>query len=400
MSDDDLQRAKAFFLQGLQALEHANWPAAEQLFEQALALAPGRISVMQNLGITRVRLQRHAQAEPLLRAVVAQEPQQLEVWETLAEAQMALGQIEAAAHSYAQCLALGANSATLHGQHAQCLARLGRVTEAEQAYRQALQLAPGNTQALTELGGLYREAGRYAEAADCFRQALAHGGDRTLLEYFLAAVTAQADVAAPPRQYVQTLFDQYADEFDTHLVSQLGYRGHQRLIDLLPPEAAGPQARVLDLGCGTGLCGAQVRARAQYLVGVDLSPAMVEKARARAVYDALHVADIHDFLATPQDAYDLVLAADVFIYVGPLEQAFGLLTTRLRPGGWLAFTVEDAPADQTVQLLPSLRYAHSPTYLQDLARRHGFKVMASHEDAIRYDQQRPVPGRYVYLRRG
>ncbi len=400
MSDDDLHRAKTFFLQGLQALEETDWLAAEKLFEQALALAPGRTSVMQNLGITRVRLQRHAQAEPLLRAVLADDPTLPEVWQTLAEAQMALGQTEAAAHSYAQCLALGPGSATLLAQQAQCLTRLSRWVEAEQAYRAALQLAPGNVQALTELGGLYREAGRFEEAASCFKQALAHGGDAELLGYFLAAVTPQAALAAPPRQYVQTLFDQYADEFDTHLVDQLGYRGHQRLIDHLPPEASAQAQRVLDLGCGTGLCGAQVRARAQHLVGVDLSPAMVEKARARAVYDALHVADIHDFLATARETYDLVLAADVFIYVGPLEQAFALLATRMRPGGWLAFTVEDAPAGQGVQLLPSLRYAHAPDYLQDLAQRHGFTLAASHEDAIRYDQQRPVMGRYVYLRRG
>lgn len=399
MSADPLEQAKAAFLQGLHTLEAGDWQAAEGHFERALALAPGRISVMQNLGITRVRLRRYAEAEPLLRDTLAAEPEQLGAWLALAEAQLELGHLEAAASSFERCFALGDASATLRAQYAQCLARLGRIPEAIRAYQEALARDARHTAALTELGSLYREAGQFEQAVACFQQALDNGADPDVVAYFLAAVTQQADVPTPPRQYVRQLFDQYAEEFDAHLVDQLGYQGHRLLIDRLPPEAGTRFARALDLGCGTGLCGAHVRSRVDHLVGVDLAPAMVDKARQRAVYDALHVGDIHDFLATAQDPYELVLAADVFIYVGALERAFELLATRMRKGGWLAFTVEDAAPDQTVQLLPSLRYAHSPAYLQDLADRHGYDMVSSHEEAIRFDQQRPVHGRYVYLRR-
>jgi predicted TPR repeat methyltransferase len=399
MSADPLEQAKAAFLQGLHTLEAGDWQTAEGHFERALELAPGRVSVMQNLGITRVKLQRYAEAEPLLRATLAAEPDQAGAWLALAEAQMALARFEAAARSFEHCLALGETSAALHAQHAQCLARLGRIPEAMQAYQEALKLDANHTRTLTELGGLYREAGQFEQAATCFQRALDSGGDPEVLTYFLAAVTHKEGVATPPQQYVKQLFDDYADEFDAHLVQQLGYQGHQLLIDRLPPEAGPRFHRVLDMGCGTGLCGAHVRARADHLSGVDISPAMVDKARLRAVYDTLQVGDIHDFLATPQAPYDLVLAADVFIYVGALEQVFGLLATRMRQGSWLAFTVEDAAPGQTVQLLPSLRYAHSPAYLQELAQRHGYDMVSSHEEAIRFDQERPVHGRYVYLRR-
>lgn len=398
MSADPLEQAKAAFLQGLHTLEAGDWPAAESHFERALALAPGRISVMQNLGITRVKLQRYAEAEPLLRAALAAEPDQAGAWLALAEAQQGLERFDAAISSLERCFALGSDTATLRAQYAQCLARLGRIPEAMQAYQDALQRDANHTATLTELGGLYREAGQFEQAAACFQRALDSGGDPEVLRYFLAAVTHKEDVASPPQQYVRQLFDDYAEAFDTHLVQQLGYQGHQLLIDRLPPEAGPRFPRVLDLGCGTGLCGAHVRARADHLSGVDISPAMVDKARRRAVYDALHVGDIHDFLVTAQEPYDLVLAADVFIYVGALEQVFGLLATRMRKGGWLAFTVEDAAPGQTVQLLPSLRYAHSPAYLQELAQRHGYDMVSSHEEAIRFDQQRPVHGRYVYLK--
>ena len=399
MNADTMAQARTLFMQGLQALEQEDWPAAEQHFVEALTLAPGRPSVMQNLGITRARLGRHAEAEPLLRAALEADPQQAEGWLALARTQLVLEQLEAAVVSYARCFALGVSSASLHAQHAQCLARLGRVPEAIQAYEQALALDGQLVQARTALGGLYRESGRYEEAADCFRQALADGDDPELLRYFLAAVTDEQGVSTPPPQYVRQLFDDYAADFDSHLVDQLDYQGHRVLVDRLPVPPDTRFVRTLDLGCGTGLCGAHVRSRTAHLSGIDIAPAMIAKARERGVYDTLHAGDLHEWLATSQETYDLVLAADVFIYVGALERVFGLLAQRMRAGGWLAFTVEDALDGQDVALLPSLRYAHALNYLRTLAERHGFDTVAAHEHTIRCDQQRPVPGRYVYMQR-
>jgi predicted TPR repeat methyltransferase len=399
MSDNDLEQAKTCFLRGLQAFEAADWAQAQTHFEQALVWAPGRTSVMQNLGITRLRLGRYAEAEPLLRTVLAAEPDQADAWQALALTQLQLQQLEEACGSYERCFALGMRSAELYAQYAQCLTRQGRIAEALQAYQDALARDANHVPALTELGSLYREAGLYDKAAHCFRQALAQGADPDIVGYFLAAVTKQEGVSTPPRQYVQQLFDEYAGEFDAHLVTQLGYRGHQALIDRLPPTAGPRFSRALDLGCGTGLCGAYVRSRVDDLAGVDLSPAMVEKARQRAVYDSLYAGDLCDFLAQPQAPYDLVLAADVFIYVGALDRVFGLLATRMHSGSWLAFTVEAAAAAQSVELLPSLRYAHSAPYLEELAQRHGFETMAVHDEPIRFDQQRAVQGQYIYLKR-
>lgn len=399
MTPDTLEQAKAAFLQGLHALENQEWTTAERHFETALALAPGRPSVMHNLGITRAHLGRHAEAEPLLRAALEAEPQQAEGWLALARSQLTLDQLEAAVTSYARCFALGLSSAALQAQQAQCLARLGRLPEAIQAYQRALAQDDKLVAARTALGSLYRESGRYDEAAACFRRALADGDDPELLRYYLAAVTQQDGVLTPPPQYIRQLFDDYAADFDAHLVDQLGYQGHRVLVDRLPAPPDSRFARTLDLGCGTGLCGAHVRARTEHLSGIDIAPAMIVKAQERGVYDFLHAGDLHAWLVTSQEAYDLVLAADVFIYVGDLERVFGLLAQRMRTGAWLAFTVEDAAPGQDIHLLPSLRYAHALDYLRALAERHGFDTVAAYEHTIRCDQQRPVPGRYVYMQR-
>jgi predicted TPR repeat methyltransferase len=413
MSTSPTEQAKTLFQQGLSHTQAGDWVAAEQLFEQALALVPGRPSVMQNLGIARVVLKRHAEAEPLLRAALdphaPASPETLGAWRALAQAQLALAQYQPAVTSLERCFALGETAAIPRAQYAQCLSRLNRGAEAITAYQRALQTDPQLPDAWTELGNEYRQVGRYEDAERCYREALARGGDAAMLHYFLAAMQGdtQAITATPPH-YVRQLFDQYAEQFDDHLVRQLAYRGHERLIDLLPPEAGTRFARVLDLGCGTGLCGAHLRAtlllRHDVLEGVDLSPAMLEKARARQVYDALHLADIHDFLATPpEQPFDLVLAADVFIYLGALDRVYAAMAQWLRPGGWLAFTVETPGTEQTptpgLELRTSMRYAHSPAYLRELAARHGLTVMCIHDDVLRLDQLQPVAGAYVYLRR-
>jgi len=154
------------------------------------------------------------------------------------------------------------------------------------------------------------------------------------------------------------------------------------------------------MGCGTGLCGLHIRPRAEVLWGLDLSAAMLDKARARDVYDRLIEGDLVQALRSETALFDLVMAADVFIYVGRLEDVFALLAQRIRPAGWLAFTIEETvgPVDEP-QLLPSLRYAHPLSYIQGLAAQHGFRCAHIHSAPLRWDQDTGVPGKYLYLQR-
>jgi predicted TPR repeat methyltransferase len=225
------------------------------------------------------------------------------------------------------------------------------------------------------------------------------GADPELHRYYLAALSPQQPMVNAPAAYVEKLFDQYADDFEAHLVGQLGYQGHTVLLQHLPADPAARFERVWDLGCGTGLCGSLIRPRADHLSGVDLSSAMVAKAQALGVYDSLHALELVDFLKQGAEPADLVLAADVFIYVGRLEAVFEALSPRVRPGGWLAFTVEEADPGLAVQLHSTLRYAHALTYLQGLATQHGWQWARVQRAPLRLDQAQPLMGAYVYLQK-
>ena len=154
----------------------------------------------------------------------------------------------------------------------------------------------------------------------------------------------------------------------------------------------GPHAwRVIDLGCGTGLCGPLFRDLTAWLAGVDLSPAMIAKAKARGVYDDLQVADLVSALEPEKDSLDLALAADVFVYLGDLSGVFAACAAALRPDGYFAFTAE-ITEDGPFFLQTSLRYAHTQGYCETLTAAHGFSIahyeryVARHERGVPHEQ--------------
>ncbi len=164
--------------------------------------------------------------------------------------------------------------------------------------------------------------------------------------------------------------------------------------------ATRPQKRldILDLGCGTGLCGPLLRPIAGTLCGVDLSPAMIEKAKARGVYDRLEVCDLVQALRKMPRSFDLLVAADVLIYFGDMMPTFEAAAEALRPGGLFAFTVESGNVDRYELEQKTRRYVHSKSYLQRLASMFGFKEESFEEIVIRMNAGVPVAGYLVLLR--
>lgn len=394
---DPTEQAKAFFFEGNALFEKGQLEDAAGRYQAALALVPGRPSVLANLGVTQCRLGRWPEAVATLTQATRADPAHRDAWVALGLSQEALSNWAGAAHALQQGVKLGASTAQIQLSLALCLLRLEQPDEALKALDQALALDPTLAEAWSQRGSVLRDAGQYAEAARCFEQALAHGGDETLHRFYLASVRAgEATPAQPPRAYVEALFDDYAHDFQTHLVQHLKYQAHETL---LAPLRVGGQRfpLVLDLGCGTGLCGQLIRPHADAVDGVDLAQAMVEQARTSGAYRRVEQGDLIGFLRSQTEPADLVIAADVFIYVGALDEVFAAVRQRLQPGGCFAFSVELAGEGQELQLRPSLRYAHSLSYVERLAKTHGFRVRQTWQAPLREDQRKPVMGLYVLL---
>lgn len=283
--------------------------------------------------------------------------------------------------------------------YARMLAESGDLQAATELVEQALELAPDWAAGWFRLGE-YREANHVLEGAiAAYRQALRLDGEDVFGARLKLALLGAADVPdQPPSRYVESLFDEYAERFDAALVEKLDYSVPGKLADMVAGQ--GPFERTVDLGCGTGLFGVEIRAATRGLEGFDLSANMLAKAEQKRIYDHLAQADLS--LAAEQSGLfasgfpphraDLVTAADVMMYLGSLETVFPLVLDLLLPGGYFAFSVEDASADEGFELRESMRYAHSEAYVRDLLSRHGLKVLAMVRTDIRLDRGEPVFG--------
>jgi predicted TPR repeat methyltransferase len=393
--DERTERARAAFLAGVQQHETGRLAEAEQSFLAAQALLPGRASVILNLAATRLALGRPAPVPDDLAPLLAAEPTHAEALALLARAFTALDRPAEALPVLERLLQQRPADAELHHRRGLLLGRLDRPDEALVAFDAALAHDATHAAAWTQRGSLLREAGRLADAAAAFRQALAHGGDAALNRWFLASVSGEPDAGQAPARYVQALFDAYADGFDRHLVDGLGYSAHEAVAALLPSERR--YAAGLDLGCGTGLCAPPLQGRVDRLVGVDLSPRMLEQARARGLYSALHEAELVAWLQQAEPGFDLVLAADVFIYIGDLAPVFAGVRRVLRPGGHFVFSVEAAADGAAVQLGAQLRYRHGEAALRALAAAHGFETTGLRRQTLRHEQRQPIAGLLMAL---
>jgi predicted TPR repeat methyltransferase len=272
----------------------------------------------------------------------------------------------------AELVRAGTEPADVHHDLAVALAQLGRLAEAIAHFRRALALCPDDAEGYCNLGLALEDSGDTAGAAAAYGRARELRPESAPIAYHHAALTGQSPPPACPPPYLVPLFDGYADRFDKHLVNTLHYAGPQLLRKAVAEVSDRSDLSVIDLGCGTGLCGEVFRPVASKLVGVDLAPRMLEKSRERGVYDELARADIVEAMNARARSADLVLAGDVFIYVGDLAAVFDAVRTALLPGGLFAFTIEsiDDTAGDFV-LRPTRRYAHSAAYLRRLASAAG-----------------------------
>jgi predicted TPR repeat methyltransferase len=265
------------------------------------------------------------------------------------------------------------------------------------AYNNALALKPDFAEAWLGRGRSQLQLERIEDAIADYRQALAFGGDRATILYELAQFGAEEAPAATPRHVVKDIFDDYADNFDNHLVNKLKYQTPEKLLALIRAARVTAEPDVLDLGCGTGLMGEKLRPIAKTLCGVDLSENMLKKAEQRAIYDGLFCEDITEFLSWHPRQYDLVVAADVFVYLGDLTSTFERVRESLEDDGLFCFSVEAIDTGD-VLLRTTGRYAHSLAYLNTLAATYRFSPEIIEPTVIRQESGKDVAGYTALMR--
>lgn len=272
----------------------------------------------------------------------------------------------------------------------------GDLAGAADLFMQAIELAPDFASAWFALGDVRERQGDKTGAIDAFRRAkAANGADFLGADLRLLRLTG-GNLAAMSRQYVTKLYDQYASKFEQSLVGELGYRGPALLLDAVARtcEALARPIRfprAIDLGCGTGLAAQAFKNCVDEFAGIDLSAEMIKRAQATGLYRSLVTTDAIEGLAHRADACaDLVLAADMMIYIHDLAPLFAAVARVLEPDGLFAFTAETHDGDG-IALGAGLRFAQSEAYLRGLLDRAGLILQHIDNASIRTEREVPVP---------
>lgn len=365
-------------------------------------MATGAGAAQNERGLALWKLGDSSGALDAFERVVAADPRSAEAFYNLGCVQLELAQFVAAEHSAQEALRLRPGFSQARLLRAAALAATGAMEAAAELLRQPGEPDTRAADRYLALAMRLMSSRRFDPARCCLQAALHEDPGQVMAHHLLCALSGHTP-DHPIDGYVRQLFDASAATFDHELVAKLGYEIPREMSAALLSLAGSPPPAswdVLDLGCGTGLVGESVAAYSRRLVGVDLAPNMIERARARGLYSELQCADLMAALAEQgarSDRYDVVTAADVFIYVGKLDAVIPAIRRVLRPGGWFACSaeaVESVPGHEREEYCLGMmgRYAHGADYLRRLALSNAFSVELLRPTRIRFEHRRPVDG--------
>lgn len=435
------------FHQILKQHQSGDLNAAKQGYTQLLKQQPDNVQVLDLMGVLLNQQGAHADSLAFFEKALQQEPDNATLHVHEGNALCALQRFEEALQHFTTALSLNPQYAEAHNNCGNVYLRQEKYTKAVEHYQQAIALKPDYYDACCNLALAYCQqeelkkaddtilavlveqphhptANRYqqiindeiaiAQFIDKALHALHEGKLKDAVEYYhhvlqiqpdnllagfhLAALKGNNDYAMAPPTFVTNLFNHYAHHYEAHLKDTLHYHVPKALYQQVKPLLSSEKKQLLDLGCGTGMAGEIFANHAATLVGVDLAQSMLEEAEKKSCYTQLCCSDLVEYLKQSQDHFDLILAADVFVYIGDLHPIFTEVSQALAPEGLFAFSIE-ALKQGDYALLPTARFAHHPEYIKKLAQHHGFTVVKAHSCTLREQQGKAIEGMIMVLQK-
>jgi len=364
--------------------------------KKALTLKPDYAKAHNNLGITLKELGRLNEAEASYKKAITLKPDFAEAHNNLGVILRELGRLEEAEIFFKKAIQFKPKYAVAHNYLGNIMNKLGKLNEAETSYRKAIALKPDYAEAHNSLGGLLVKLNKLEEAETFFKKAIEFKPDYIEAKHLLSALTGKTTNSAP-RKYVETLFDDYAANFENSLVNTLEYKTPNKIIEIIIDKNPNIQlGSVLDLGCGTGLIGDEIKKYCSNLEGVDLSKSMLEKARVKNIYDKLEHKDIVEYLSTENLDFNYFISTDVLVYVGELSEIFKQIKSRNKSKGKFIFSTEHTDRDGFF-LEQTGRYSHSKKYIESLCVKFGYKLSHFETVNLRKDKDKFIIGGLYFL---
>ncbi|MDR3478987.1 MAG: tetratricopeptide repeat protein [Gammaproteobacteria bacterium] len=389
----------AFYNLALALTKNQQIQEAIRVYESITAMGPTYTAAYFQLGCLYLELNQIQKAITCFQTVEQGHPQQFETQSNLATCYLKLGLLNQARTHYTNALALSPDDTQILFNLGVINMQQGHIEGAIQNYQRVIQLNPDFFAAHNNLGVAFLAKNLRGYALHHFREALRLQPHNEAISYTVQMLVQDQQLLTSPPGYIQNLFDSYADHYEPHLLNTLDYKIPELLFEAvqtimhLEPKSLD----ILDLGCGTGLCGLSFESFAKTLTGIDLSPKMLTLAAQKNIYTELIANDLLAGLRQKTHAYDLIIAGDVFVYIGDLKPIFQAVTQALRPEGLFAFNTEiTEKADFTLN--QSGRFSHQKKYLEQLAAENGYQIVYYQRGITRQQNNEPVYGHLYILK--
>ncbi len=399
-------------------------------------MSPNTLTAEQALHLAKSHYDNHEydQATAILTNLAGVAPNEPVVWKLMGAASLRRGDPEKAVECTERCLSLNPNDGNAWGILAEALCDSNNHSAAVDAYLQFVRLEPDTivsherlmlavasfrdravvSNAVRKWSSAFADTDRFEsaiaklealfakelEVTSDFRHSLVLRNIAGILfvlgrpEDAIAAytrstlpITDSAAERGKSRDEIESAFARLSPNYDYNSLA----RGIAERMAAFVGNAVDGRCglRVLDAACGTGLLGGHLRKIAVHLVGIDLSPDLLDTARKKKIYHDLVCGDLVQVMGERDDRFDLVTCCDALYFLADLTGFFAAAASRLAPGGVLAFTLDPCADQYDVSMTGEGEYAHSRRYVRRLAAASGLE-----EVAIEILEHRFYPGFY------
>jgi predicted TPR repeat methyltransferase len=386
---------------GLALYQKGDTKAAITYIKRAIAISPLYPDALNNLGNIYKEIGDLKNASKIYNQVIDLAPNHADTRVNLAATLRDTNQAKEAVTHLLKALEIDPSNILAHYHMGNIYAAAAQPELALQAYHKALVLDPNHTDTITKIVKVLNDLGRIDEAQDILTTLLKRQPGDPIAKHMLASLGGSKIPSRADDQYIKQTFDAFANSFDNNL-AQLNYQAPElvgtRVIQLFGGKSS--KVDILDLGCGTGLCGPLLKPISNRLIGIDLSPNMLKKAALRCVYDRLEEVELTHYMESSEQLYNAVVCVDTFIYFGDLSAAFTAANNVLVLNGYIVFTLEKhAQNNQSYQLHPHGRYSHSMDYVRSMLVDIGFSLISIDNIVPRTENGNPVDGALVVAKK-
>ena len=370
---------------------------AYERYKQSIHLKPDYLEAHNNLGILLINLNRLEDAKICFENIILLKPKNFIALNNLGVVQKDLGNMEEAEINLKKAILIKPDYFDAYNNLGVIQKQLGNFEEAKLNLKKAISLNKTFVDAYCNLAMVYNHQSKFCKAKTNYNKALKLNPKNSLAKHMLNALNRKTTKTAPIT-YIQDLFDDYANNFEDSLINKLNYDVPNNIVNMIKSyNKSQTIGSILDLGCGTGLVGQEIRQISKNLDGIDISQKMLNLAKKKKVYDNLIKENILTFLSKGILNYDYFISADVFIYIGDLTDVFSLIKSRNMCCGHLVFSTEHYDGEGYF-LEQSGRYSHSKKYIETLCNKFKFDLVNFKSHVLRKSKNKKINGGLYFLK--